>query len=74
MNALERLYLNREVAELQAKPNRLDAEGEKNAVFTQLMELEVQVYALSPEYWSPGFARHLSSLRLVPHEPTSKRH
>lgn len=50
MDALERLYLNREMAGLRAKLNRLDAGDEKNAVFAQLMELENQVRALSPEY------------------------
>ncbi|NMX11532.1 DNA primase [Mobiluncus mulieris] len=50
MDALERLYLNREMAGLRAKLNRLDAGEEKNAVFAQLMELETQVRALSPEY------------------------
>lgn len=50
MDALERLYLNREMAGLRAKLNRLDAGDEKNAVFAQLMELETQFRALEPEY------------------------
>lgn len=51
MDALERLYLNREMAGLRAKLNRLDAgDPQQSEVFAALMELETQFRALDPEY------------------------
>lgn len=51
VESLERMYLNREMAGLRAKLNRLDkGDPGKAAVFAELMELENRVRALDPEY------------------------
>lgn len=51
VDSLERMYLNREMAGLRAKLNRLDrGDPQEDSIFSRLMELEAQVRALDPEY------------------------